>query len=147
MFRRQEEPAPKEKAPDPQERVTSILGEQITWKGEIKGKGGVRIEGLFEGEIDLEGLVVVDAGGRVECDRLKANRVVVAGAVRSDIEAEKVEIRSTGRVWGDVITTSFSTEEGAYLRGTIQMEEKLETGKEKEKKGKEAAEEDAGDEE
>ena len=146
MFRRQEEPAPKEKAPAPQERVTSILGDQITWKGEIKGKGGVRIEGLFEGDIDLDGLVVVDAGGRVECDRLKANRVVVAGAVRSDIEAEKVEIRSTGRVWGDVITTSFSTEEGAYLRGTIQMEEKLEAAEEDQEAG-EAAEKDVGDEE
>ena len=40
--------------------------------------------------------------------------------------AEKLEIRSTGRVWGDVVTTAFSTEEGAFLRGQVRMEEQLE---------------------
>ena len=46
-----------------------------------------------------------------------------AGAVRGDISAEKVEIRDTGRVWGNVTTVAFSTDEGAFLRGQIQMEE------------------------
>jgi cytoskeletal protein CcmA (bactofilin family) len=54
--------------------------------------------------------------------------VIVAGAVRGDITAEKVEIRSTGRVWGDVVTAAFATEEGAFLRGQIRMEEKVEIG-------------------
>ena len=49
--------------------------------------------------------------------------MIVGGSVRSDIEANRVEIRSTGKVWGDVIAARFTTEEGAYLRGKIQMEE------------------------
>jgi cytoskeletal protein CcmA (bactofilin family) len=52
--------------------------------------------------------------------------VIVAGAVRSDITAERVEIRATGRVWGNVVTAAFATEEGAFLRGQIIMEEKVE---------------------
>ena len=40
--------------------------------------------------------------------------------------AEKLEIRSTGRVWGNVVTAAFSTEEGAFLRGQVTMEEKVE---------------------
>jgi cytoskeletal protein CcmA (bactofilin family) len=51
---------------------------------------------------------------------------IVAGVVRGDITAEKVEIRSTGRVWGDVVTAAFATEEGAFLRGQIRMEERVE---------------------
>ena len=43
--------------------------------------------------------------------------------MRSDIEANRVEIRSTGKVWGDVKAARFTTEEGAYLRGKIQVEE------------------------
>ena len=81
---------------------------------------------IFEGEITLRGLLVVGETGRVTCKEIKANTVVVAGAVRGNITAEKVEIRATGRVWGDVITTSFSTEEGAFLRGQIRMEEEIE---------------------
>ncbi len=123
MFKRREEPAPKLDVVPTQIRVTSILGENTSWKGELTGKGGIRIEGLFEGIIDLEGLVIVDRKGRVECDLIKADTVIIGGSVRSDIQAKRVEIRSTGRVWGNVTTVLFSTEEGSYLRGEIQMEE------------------------
>lgn len=135
MFKRREEPAPKLDVVPAQIRVTSILGENTSLKGELTGKGGIRIEGLFEGKIDLEGLIIVDQKGRVESDLIKADTVIVGGSVRSDIQAKRVEIRRTGRVWGDVTTVRFSTEEGAYLRGKIQMEEvpeqiKTETGEE-----------------
>ena len=123
MFKRREEPAPNLDEVPAQIRVTSILGENTSLKGELTGKGGIRIEGLFEGKIDLEGLIIVDQKGRVESDLIKADTVIVGGSVRSDIQAKRVEIRRTGRVWGDVSTVRFSTEEGAYLRGKIQMEE------------------------
>jgi cytoskeletal protein CcmA (bactofilin family) len=106
--------------------VTSVLGPGINWEGNLRGAGGIRIEGTFEGEISVRGLVVVGETGRVTCQRLRANTVIVAGAVRGDISADKLEIRSTGRVWGDVVTTAFSTEEGAFLRGQITMEERVE---------------------
>jgi cytoskeletal protein CcmA (bactofilin family) len=123
MFRRKEEPTPSLEPVPLTSRVTSIIGEGTSWKGELSGAGGIRIEGLFEGKIDLDGLIIVDQKGRVESDLIKADTIIVAGAVRSNIHANRVEIRSTGRVWGDVITVKFSSEEGAYLRGKIQMEE------------------------
>ena len=110
----------------PTERVTSVLGPGINWQGNLRGTGGVRIEGTFEGEISVHGLVVVGETGRVTCENLRANTVIIAGAVRGSITAEKLEIRSTGRVWGDVITTAFATEEGAFLRGQVRMEERVE---------------------
>ena len=105
------------------ERVTSVLGPGINWSGNLGGKGGIRIEGTFEGEISIHGLVVIGETGRLSCQNLRANNVVVAGAVKGNITAEKLEIRSTGRVWGDVIVVAFSTEEGAFLRGQVRMEE------------------------
>lgn len=126
MFRRRqtEEITPSAQAA-PAERVTSVLGTGIIWKGNLSGSGGVRIEGAFEGEISLRGMLVVGETGRVTCEQLKANVVIVAGAVRGDITCEKLEIRSTGRVWGNVITAAFATEEGAFLRGQIRMEEQV----------------------
>ena len=126
MFRRREEEA--SIAPAPAERVTSVLGQGVVWKGSLSGSGGVRIEGAFEGDIALRGLLVVGATGRVNCPHLRANVVVIAGAVRGDITAQKVEIRSTGRVWGDVVTAAFATEEGAFLRGQIRMEDEVDIG-------------------
>jgi len=118
----------------PIERVTSVLGPGITWKGDLRGSGGVRIEGSFEGEINIRGLVVIGETGRVSCDQMQANSVIVAGAVKGNITAEKLEIRSTGRVWGDVTTVAFATEEGAFLRGQVRMEERVELDLEEEQK-------------
>lgn len=128
MFRRRSESNQTPLQPAPTERVTSILGPGITWNGNLTGSGGVRIEGAFEGEISLRGILVVGATGRVTCPHLRANAVIIAGAVRGDITAKKVEIRSTGRVWGDVVTEAFATEEGAFLRGQIRMEDEIDIG-------------------
>lgn len=124
MFRKQQPQTPQ--AVTPVERVTSVLGPGIIWKGNLRGSGGVRIEGAFEGDITLRGLVVVGETGRVVCDTLHANSVIVAGTVNGSITAEKLEIRGTGRVWGDVVVVSLSTEEGAFLRGQVRMEESIE---------------------
>jgi cytoskeletal protein CcmA (bactofilin family) len=110
------------------ERITSVLGPGLIWQGNISGTGGVRIEGAFEGQIGLKGMLVVGESGRVTCENIRANTVIVAGAVRGNITTEKLEIRSTGRVWGDVITTSFVTEDGAFLRGQIRMEDQVDLG-------------------
>lgn len=110
----------------PAERVTSVLGPGINWKGNLRGSGGVRIEGAFEGDITVHGMVVIGETGRLVCQVLQANLVIVAGTVSGNITAEKLEIRGTGRVWGDVSVTALSTEEGAFLRGQVRMEEKVE---------------------
>ena len=110
----------------PIERVTSVLGPGINWRGNLHGTGGIRIEGTFEGEIGIRGLIVIGETGRVTCEKLQANTVIVAGAVHGNIAAEKLEIRSTGRVWGDVVVGAFATEEGGFLRGKVQMEEQIE---------------------
>lgn len=124
MFRKNTQPVPTSIAPA--ERVTSVLGPGINWRGNLRGSGGVRIEGAYEGEIAIRGMVVVGETGRVSCETLRANTVIVAGAVRGNVVAEKLEIRSTGRVWGDVTVIAFATEEGAFLRGQVRMEEKIE---------------------
>ena len=129
MFRkRNQAPAPVTSQPGPTERITSVLGNGVTWKGQIGGSGGVRIEGVFEGDIALRGLLVVGETGRVTCQNLRAHVVIVAGIVHGDITAEKLEIRSTGRVWGNVVTSAFATDEGAFLRGQIRMEEQINLG-------------------
>jgi cytoskeletal protein CcmA (bactofilin family) len=87
------------------ERITSVLGPGVIWTGSINGTGGVRIEGAFEGQIALRGMLV-----------------------SGNITTQKLEIRATGRVWGDVVTTSFVTEEGAFLRGQIRMEDEVDLG-------------------
>jgi cytoskeletal protein CcmA (bactofilin family) len=126
MFKRASTPNESSASVQGVERITSVLGPGVIWHGSVSGSGGVRIEGAFEGQIALRGMLVVGETGRVTCENVRANTVVVAGAVRGNITTQKLEIRSTGRVWGDVVTTAFVTDEGAFLRGQIRMEETVE---------------------
>ncbi len=143
MFRRGSDHAGEEaRAPD---RVDSVLGPGLTWQGNLSGTGGIRVEGAFDGDIHLHGLVVIGEQGRVTCEDIRAVTVIVAGSVKGNIQSQRLEIMGTGRVWGDVTTVSLSTEEGAFLRGQITMEETLDLGFRPEPEP--AADEAAGEEE
>ena len=56
---------------------------------------------------------------------IKANNISIAGAVRGNITANRVEILDTGRVWGDLTIKSLLINEGAYLRGQTFMPKDL----------------------
>jgi cytoskeletal protein CcmA (bactofilin family) len=127
MFKRNNQPVPPTTV-QTVERITSVLAAGVIWQGSISGSGGVRVEGTFEGQIALKGLLVVGETGKVTCENIRASNVIVAGAVKGNITAQKVEIRSSGRVWGDIVTTAFATEEGAFLRGQIRMEDAVDLG-------------------
>jgi cytoskeletal protein CcmA (bactofilin family) len=127
MFKRNSKPQPPASV-QTVERITSVLGAGVIWQGSIVGSGGVRVEGTFEGQIALKGLLVVGETGKVTCENVRAANVIVAGAVKGNITAQKVEIRSSGRVWGNIITAAFATEEGAFLRGQIRMEDAVDLG-------------------
>jgi cytoskeletal protein CcmA (bactofilin family) len=127
MFKRSTKPQPPSSV-QTVERITSVLGSGIIWQGSLVGSGGVRVEGTFEGQIALKGLLVVGETGKVTCENVRAANVIVAGAVKGNITAQKVEIRSSGRVWGNIITAAFATEEGAFLRGQIRMEDAVDLG-------------------
>lgn len=144
MFRRSNETQPLTNLPASSDRVTTVLGPGISWKGHLSGSGGVRIEGAFDGDIALNGMLVIGESGRVTCKQLRADVVIIAGAVRGDITTKRLEIRATGRVWGNVVTTAFATEEGAFLRGQVTMEERLEADEESPNQA-EAPEEDEDD--
>lgn len=105
-------------------KIESVLGPGIHFQGTFTGAGGIRIEGTFDGSINVRGAVVVADGAKVTAN-IQAASVSIAGTVQGDITADKVEIRSTGRIFGDLVTTKFATEEGAFLRGQVRMEDEL----------------------
>ena len=105
-------------------KIESVLGPGINYQGTLTGTGGIRIEGTFDGTISIKGPLVVADGAKVTAE-IHASAVTVGGSVKGNITASKVEIQSTGRVWGDLITTAFATEEGAFLRGQVRMEDQV----------------------
>ncbi len=114
------------KVPDtirPATKVETIIGPGIALQGTLTGQGGVRLEGSFEGKIQLEGLLVVGESAKIISEEIRAQSISVAGTVQANLFAARVHVTRTGRVWGDVTTGSLSTEEGGFLKGRVQMQD------------------------
>ncbi|MEA3309475.1 MAG: polymer-forming cytoskeletal protein [Chloroflexota bacterium] len=105
--------------------IETIIGPNTHVKGDIQGDGGLRVEGIVEGNIETTGNLVISESAKVLAE-VKAKNVSIAGAVRGNIEANRVEILDTGRVWGDLTIKSLLINEGAYLRGQTYMPQDLE---------------------
>lgn len=124
MFRnllrsRIEAPAPTAKAAPPVTR--SVIGTGATFSGTMKTDGDVQIDGTFDGDISAGGHVVIHETGKVEGD-VRGKSLVVSGTVRGDVQAGSISVLRSGRVWGDLITGSLTTEEGAFIQGVITMQ-------------------------
>jgi cytoskeletal protein CcmA (bactofilin family) len=108
--------------------IESVVGPNTYFKGEVQGDGGLRIEGILEGVVDITGNLVITESGKVFAD-IKANNISIAGAVKGNIAANRVEILDTGRVWGDLDIKSLLINEGAYIRGQTVMPQDIQPPK------------------
>lgn len=106
----------------PMEEVTStLIGPGTEFKGTLKDRGSIRVDGKFEGEIQTEGNVIIGEDADVQAN-IKANGVVIAGKVVGDIDCEgKVEIFSEGSLEGKVKALNLVIAEGAFFNGECRM--------------------------
>ena len=107
--------------PPPPGQVETVIGPTTNFKGTLQNDGGLRVEGVFEGVVETGGNLIVSEEAKVMADVVAYN-VSVAGAIKGNIKANRVEILSTGRVWGDISVKSFLVDEGGFIRGEIIME-------------------------
>jgi len=111
----------------PVDKIETIIGPNTSFEGHLKCDGSVRIDGVCEGGlIETVGNVVVSPNAMVAAD-IVARNVSVSGAVTGKIKAsDRLEILSTGRVWGDAEVGSFLLDEDGYFRGQLVMKEEPE---------------------
>ena len=100
----------------------ATIGQSIVFKGELTGDEDLEVDGRFEGNVDLaDHELTIGANGRVTAE-LTAKSILVIGQVKGNLTAtERVEIRATGVVEGDVKTPCLNVQEGAVLKGSIDM--------------------------
>jgi cytoskeletal protein CcmA (bactofilin family) len=111
----------------PIDKIETVIGPNTSFKGTMVCDGSVRIDGVCEeGLIQTMGNIVIGPEAKVAAD-LVAENVSVSGAVTGKIiAAGRLEILSTGKVWGDVDVGSFLLDEEGYFRGKLVMKDEPE---------------------
>jgi cytoskeletal protein CcmA (bactofilin family) len=103
----------------------AYIGPSIRIKGEVTAREPLAIAGHVDGTIDADGhSVTIDAGGCLMAT-VTAQTIVVGGCVVGQLTAgERVVIRATAEVEGDISAPSVSLADGAVLRGRIETAER-----------------------
>jgi cytoskeletal protein CcmA (bactofilin family) len=99
------------------------LGASLHVKGEINGHEDLLVDGSVEGLIHLEDRkLTVGATAKVTADVI-AREVVVYGTVKGNLRArDRIEIKKDGSVVGDLTTARIMIEDGAYFKGSIEID-------------------------
>jgi cytoskeletal protein CcmA (bactofilin family) len=114
------QPNPVKTVSAPVEQAT--IGRSLVIKGEISGAEALYVDGRIEGKISLpNNRVTIGRNGIVQAN-IVAAEVVVMGKVNGNIEcSDRIDIRSEGSVTGDVSTIRISVEDGAILKGGVEV--------------------------
>jgi cytoskeletal protein CcmA (bactofilin family) len=104
------------------QQATARLGSTISIRGRIVSKEDLYIDGNFQGSLELPGCrLTVGPNGRVAANA-NAREVIVLGQMNGNVDgADKVSVRNTGTLIGDISTAGVVIEDEAYFKGKIDI--------------------------
>lgn len=108
--------------PPTSEEISAYLGKETLFEGKMTFEGIFRLDGKFEGEIFESGTLIVGETAIVK-GKIGLNTIIINGLVEGEIYAKtRVEIHSTGKVYGKVFTPILTVNEGGIFEGHCKME-------------------------
>ena len=111
------------KAPDAPRGEMTRIGKSVVIKGELSCSEDLYIDGQVEGTIDPKGnSLIIGPNGSVKAN-VHACAVIVQGKLEGTIHAsDRVDLKGSAIVVGDITTQRISIEEGAHLEGSVNIQ-------------------------
>jgi len=108
--------------PPTPEEISAYLGKETLFEGKMTFEGVFRLDGKFEGEIFESGTFIVGETAIVK-GKIGINTIIINGLVEGEVYAKgRVEIHSTGKVYGNLFTPILTINEGGIFEGHCKME-------------------------
>lgn len=106
-------------------KISTLIGRGSELQGDFKAAGSARVDGKVNGNVTVEGTLIVGSTGAVS-GNVEAEAVLIGGEVTGDIIApSKAELTETAKVWGDVTTAVIVIDEHAVFQGRCNMNQEV----------------------
>ena len=106
---------------DKNSEYSTILGPDAKFKGDLSFDGTAKLLGKFEGQIKAKGKIFIADGSSCKAT-VSAKEVTIEGHVEGDVHAsERVEIKPSGRITGDVVAARMTMADGASIDGHVRI--------------------------
>lgn len=103
------------------DEINAFLGTGTIYEGKLNFQGSVRIDGIFTGEVQSEGTLIVGKDAKVQ-GQVWVGQLVLSGNFQGEIQAsKKVVLHKTAHLVGSMDTPVLVIEEGAVIEGQVTM--------------------------
>jgi cytoskeletal protein CcmA (bactofilin family) len=123
---RQEVRPMENRMPESTRTATAHIGKSVVIKGQLSGSEDLFLDGEVEGTVDLPGhTLTIGPSGRIRAN-ISAGTVVIQGTVTGNVRGtDKVELKSTGALTGDIATKRIAIDDGAFFRGGVDIQKNV----------------------
>jgi cytoskeletal protein CcmA (bactofilin family) len=99
-----------------------MIGKSLKIRGSITGSQDLYVDGEVEGTIQLDqNSLTIGPNGNVDAE-ITAKDIIIEGKVTGNVKAgDRIDIRKTGSLHGDLSTARIVIEDGAVFRGSIDI--------------------------
>lgn len=104
---------------EPSPTQETIIGAGVRIKGDIQGDSKMEFHGTVEGNVELDGILVIGDSGKIVGD-VSAISVFVDGEIKGNVRAkDKVQLSSNSKLMGNIEADKISIHEGALFQGRV----------------------------
>jgi cytoskeletal protein CcmA (bactofilin family) len=100
--------------------VPTLISKGCSISGSLTANATVRIDGKVKGDVSVDEGLIVGEEGVIEGD-IRTGDLVIYGTTKGNIHATRVEIKSSGRVTGEIVTRALHIDNGAIYNGQMSM--------------------------
>lgn len=104
------------------EAITTIIGEDVTLKGNLNSKTSIRVDGKIQGDINSQNLIIIGEKAEIT-GNLYSECIIVFGTIEGNIKSTEIQIKKTGKITGDITVQVVEIEKGGKYNGSLIMNE------------------------
>ena len=105
--------------PPAQQEYPTIIGPDASFKGELTFEKGLRLMGKLDGRINTAGRLHIAKEARLQAE-VESGAIIVEGEVKGNLTAnDRIELKQSSRLEGDLRATKMTVEEGAIFSGHV----------------------------
>jgi len=100
--------------------ISTFIAEGAVIDGNLKAPAVARVDGQVIGDVNIAEGLILGEKGTIQ-GNVSTKDMVVYGVITGNINVESLEIKSTGKINGEIKTGALLVETGAVYNGTLSM--------------------------
>lgn len=101
--------------------ISTLIGEGCHIQGNIRAKNSIKIDGHIQGNLTIEGSVIIGEKSHVQGD-IQCADLVVFGRLDGNVAVRQLQLKQTAQIYGNIEAQILQVEPGAVYQDSVSMQ-------------------------